>query len=264
MTLTERLIRILRAPLPASWRRSIRLVLFRWLDLRWRVRSGVSLRVASYGDWIVYNEIFVSGEYDEALRIAIEGGRGDAGPLRVLDLGANVGFFTLRAIDRVRESGLARPIAITAVESDPYSHAQFEARVFGDNGMTRQQVRLVHGAAGERTGTATLYAIDSSHANDTLHPTAGSSSVQVPFVDLEALFADAAGIDLLKCDIEGAELLFLRAYPELLHKVRVAVFELHDHQCDTAECLRLLREYGFTHEAVLRTTPPTSIHCVWR
>ena len=38
---------------------------------------------------------------------------------------------------------------------------------------------------------------------------------------------------LLKCDIEGAELLFLENYEDLLGKVRNAVFELHHEQCDT-------------------------------
>ena len=84
------------------------------------------------------------------------------------------------------------------------------------------------------------------------------------YIDLNSLFTQHPHIDLLKCDIEGAELLFIQHYPELLRKVRVAVFEFHDDMCDTQQCRRLLSAYGFTHQAVFRSNPPTSIYCVWR
>jgi len=67
-----KLIQLGRQLLPGSLRSRIRALLFQWLDLGWLLRSGVRLRVASYDDWIVYNEIFVSGEYDQALRIALD------------------------------------------------------------------------------------------------------------------------------------------------------------------------------------------------
>jgi hypothetical protein len=92
----------------------------------------------------------------------------------------------------------------------------------------------------------------------------GQAGVRVGYVDLNPLFTLIPRIDLLKCDIEGAELLFIQNYPELLRKVRVAVFELHDDLCDTQQCRRLLNEYSFTYQAVLRQAPPTSIYCVWR
>ena len=59
-------------------------------------------------------------------------------------------------------------------------------------------------------------------------------------------------VDLLKCDVEGAELLFLRSYPELLRSVRTVVMELHPELCDADECLRLLGEYGLARQTVLR------------
>ncbi len=70
-------------------------------------------------------------------------------------------------------------------------------------------------------------------------------------------------IDLLKCDIEGAELLFLENYEDLLAKVRNAVFELHHEQCDTAKCRAILKKSGF-RETVLRDTPTFSVNFMTR
>ena len=268
MTIAERLVRIVRAPLPPSLRRRIRLFLFRWLDLAWALPSGVRLRVSSYGDWVVYNEIFVSGEYDEALRLAIDAKSPPAdgnARLEILDLGANVGYFSLRAVDALRRSDRRdrRGARITAVECDAYSIGQLRARLLDENGLA-DQVRIIEGAVGERTGTATVFYVDEGHAHNTVQASPGAPSTAIPYVDLEPLFADVATIDLLKCDIEGAELLVLRSYPDLLRRTRVAIFELHANLCDVDECARLLAEYGFPHRSVLRDTPPTSTLCVWR
>lgn len=83
-------------------------------------------------------------------------------------------------------------------------------------------------------------------------------------MNLDALFVDAPRVDLLKCDIEGAELLFLQNYPELLRKVRVAIFEFHADLCDVHQCRRLLRDYGFPQHRILRESGPYSLECVRR
>ena len=68
---------------------------------------------------------------------------------------------------------------------------------------------------------------------------------------------------LLKCDIAGAELLFLENYEDLLGKVRNAVFELHHEQCDTNKCRKILLKSGF-RETVLRATPTFSVNFMTR
>ena len=109
---------------------------------------------------------------------------------------------------------------------------------------------------------ATFYE-SNAHTASSLFKAPMQSGTEVAYIDLLLLLAREPVIDLLKCDIEGAELLFIQNYPDLLRKVRVAVFELHDHLCDTQQCRRLLREYGFTQQAVLRQSESDSIYCVW-
>ena len=271
-TRTLRLLRIVRRLFPALLRARLRILMVQWLDLSWRLPSGVALRIASYDDWIVYNEIFVNREYDPAISKALES-PSRTRPLCIVDLGANVGFFTLRVVDLLRQSPTAcGPFTITLVEGHPNLVAALHSRVMTENGLS-DHVRIVHGLIGERAGTATLYEEDPLAGSSIFAGTA-HSGLQVDYVDLSPLFALEQEIDLLKCDIEGAELRLIENYPDIFQKVRVAVFELHDLKCNTQQCRHLLGKLGFTHQMVLRQSnppppysvqnQPCSIYCVWR
>lgn len=66
--------------------------LYKLLDLDYRLQSGLTLKVASKGEWWTYNDIFLNHEYDVAIEEAIEG-RSGKNSFTVLDLGGNVGYF---------------------------------------------------------------------------------------------------------------------------------------------------------------------------
>jgi FkbM family methyltransferase len=258
----EKLLKVTRRLLPASLRARIRVLLFQWFDLAHTRPSGVRVRLANYTDWVVYNEIFVDSEYDEAISRALDLAP-ETTPLSVVDLGANAGFFTLRVVDQAHQRRVERErLRITAVEGSRWLVEEFRSRVILENALSKH-VRLVHGLIGERAGTATFYEAD-SHLSNTLFRGSAGSGVQVDYVDLSPLFTSEPVIALLKCDIEGAEQLFIQNYPDLLGKVRVAVFELHTHYCDTRLCQRLLRECGFTRQIALRQKETSTTYCVWR
>jgi FkbM family methyltransferase len=249
-------LRLVRRPFPAAVRRQVRLVFFRWLDLTWELSGGLRARLTSYTDWVVYNEIFVHGEYDKALSFAFDAAARHTAPIHIVDVGANVGFFTLRAVQQLAARGFTdRGYGVTAVEGDGECAREFAARVFEENRLS-STVTLTHGLVGRRDGAAKLHG-DSLFRRDT-------RGVEVPFVDLDLLLSAVPRIDLLKCDIEGAELLFIENYPDLLRKVNVAVFELHSNLCDIDRCRKLLTEYGFTHGQTHRAGDPYSLYCVWR
>jgi len=251
-----KLLRLIRRPFPAAVRRQVRLFFFQWLDLTWDLPCALRARLASYDDWVIYNEIFVHGDYDRALCRALDAAAGEARAVTIVDIGANVGFFTLRAAQQLMQRGMDnRGSRIIAVDCHPESVKEFETRIFSENNLSRM-VNLIEGLVGSRTGEATLYG-DSLFRRE-------MRAVTVPFVDLDPVFAAVPQIDLLKCDIEGSELLFVENYPDLLRKVQLAVFELHSHLCDTRRCQELLTEYGFTHSEIYRTGDPYSLYCVWR
>jgi hypothetical protein len=85
----------------------------------------------------------------------------------------------------------------------------------------------------------------------------------VDYVDLDQVLGPGR-IDLLKCDIEGAELTFLQNYPQLLQRTDVSVFEFHDDRCDAKECIALLRAAGFVNQRALMQRGPLTLMHFWR
>jgi FkbM family methyltransferase len=246
----DALLRVIRLALPRGIRQRLRRALFAWLELTWTTSSGIGLRVANYNEWVIYNEIFVDGEYDAAIAAAI--GACEAGrPLRVIDLGANTGFFTLRMFDRLRTAGMAdSDCRITLVEANPALVSVLRARVHDDNPLV-DRADIVSGAAGAPAGRATLYLSHESPGDSSVMRPTAAATVEIPYVDLARLAGDGA-IDLLKCDIEGAELAVVDCYPQLLRRTRVAVFEFHHDLVSVDRCRDLLRAAGLAHETVLR------------
>src|SRR5580704_18272210 len=57
--------------------------------------SGIQVVMQGRSDWDVFAEIFVNREYDTAILEALSASPADS-PIWILDLGANVGYFSLR------------------------------------------------------------------------------------------------------------------------------------------------------------------------
>jgi len=232
--------------------------LYSRLNLQHTLNSGLTVKVASKGEWWAYNEIFVNGEYDVPIQTALEAS--SAKPVVVLDLGANVGYFAFRVFDLIAQHHHHVLPDITMVEGSPETFGKLEERVQSQR-LTATSVRMVNGLVGERTGSA-LIRESAVHVKASIIDVPAGGGVNVAFVDLNTLMKDKVEIDLLKCDIEGAELIFLENYGDLLHKVRYAVFELHHNLCDTQKCLSRLRSLGFS-QTILRANDSCSVsfHC---
>lgn len=229
--------------------------LYRMLHLEHMLDSGLTVKVASRGEWWIYNDIFVNGEYDVPIQSALQAS--DGKPLVVLDLGANVGYFAFRVVDRIRRRHFENmQLDVTMVEGSPQTFAELESRIQSQS-MTPALVRTVHGLVGDRSGSASIRE-SPVHVKSGIVNIPAGSGVNVSFVDLETLMREKDQIDLLKCDIEGAELMFLENYRDLLSKVKSAVFELHHDQCDTGKCVSILQGLGF-QETVLRANPSFSV-----
>jgi FkbM family methyltransferase len=226
-------------------------------DFGWTVKSGLKVRVASDSDWVIYNDIFVDGEYDIPIQLALRSAPTDR-PLNVLDVGANVGFFTLRFVDLLRRGlGDRLPFRITLVEGSPKIAADLSRRLLDENRLG-EGARIVQGLVGERAGAAKFAEYD-FHATNSIFFDRTADSVKVNFVDLDKLFDQDEAVDLLKCDIEGAELRFIENYPALLRRTSAAVFELHHDKCDTERCRKLLSAAGLSDQRLLRQETTFSV-----
>jgi FkbM family methyltransferase len=202
-----------------------------WRDLGLsRELAGLTIRVASKSDWVVFNEIFVERFYDRAITYVLNQTAANS-MLHVLDLGANVGYFALRFAQMVFESNQpARSFMIHCVEGSPTTYVDLCSRL-ADNPLLRDRVQLTQGLVGERSGLCEIYESPFG-AGNSLIAQHWSKPVVASFVDLDTLIPARAPISLIKCDIEGSEQIFVDNYSELLLRTQAAVVELHRRYVD--------------------------------
>jgi len=186
----------------------------------------------------ILNEIFVSGTYAPPAGIELRG------PLRVLDLGGNVGLFGAFALH------MWDVVALTSYEPDPDN-----LRLIRRTAQPFDNWQVVEAAVSNSSGEMQFAAGKYSESRMALP---GEDAVMVPVVDLYELPAS----DLIKIDIEGSE------WPILLDprlgglKASVIVMEWHQLGCpqpDARECTeRLLAEAGYRHQHHVESASPAN------
>lgn len=237
--------------LPRSLKTLVRSYIWKRLNLHWVLRSGLKVEVRTISEWWIYNDIYVDGEYDLPIKLLLQSppqGR----PLEIIDLGANVGFFSVRVMDLIRQQHGREGLAcqLTLIEGSPTVFQELKNRLTTLDPPI-EKIRLVHGLVGKRTGQDVLTESE-FHIANSISKNGHSKGATVDYVDLYSLYDAETEIDLLKCDIEGAELQFLENYQDLLAQVKMAVFELHHEMCDTARCFAIMNKLGFQHQTILR------------
>jgi FkbM family methyltransferase len=134
-----------------------------------------------------------------------------------IDVGANIGFFTLKFARWVGEQGL-----VIAIEADVDNLGALSAKIAAA-GLERR-VRLHQAAAAAESGSIRFQ-------RNELHPgdhriTLSPDGVMVPAVTIDDLVAQAGArsISLVKIDVQGAEMLVLEGAKRTLGKMRPALF----------------------------------------
>lgn len=198
------LLRFPRFPLPL--RNTIRRVRLAFLPEELYVRLGST-------DWYVLEEIFVDKVYQPITERDLRDVR------NVVDLGANTGF-SLRLWQTLYPQA-----RVIAVEPDSENLKMCEYNVRPDSGDTCLIRACVAGKARpvslDRSGGAWRFAM-----REIEHP--GDESV--PAMTLPQILASCevhGPVDLLKCDIEGAEAELFAECADWIGRVRNLVVELH-------------------------------------
>lgn len=166
------------------------------------------LRVRSDETFVFY-ATYIAGEY-QPLDIR----EGDV----VLDAGANVGDFTVEAAQRAGPHG-----CVIAVEPNPLLWPYLEWNV-NQNGLTN--VKIVQCALGKPGSYVLIQEDDGGTVGSTTAPHGSGTPVQVKGLDELLLELGCKQVDVVKMDIEGAELAALSGFAGLPDARCVAV-ELH-------------------------------------
>lgn len=180
----------------------------------------------------LFLEVFANGCYRRGLPDGLSG--------TVVDLGANIGAFTLDMTRRLPG------ITVHAYEPDPDAFALLRDNVEA-NSLT-QRVHAWNEAVAGAAGTLTLWRGDGSIASSAhLRGSARGERRDVPAVTLKTVVDRCAGrIAVLKIDCEGAEADILEAADGELDLIDRIVAEYHDDLVpDVAPRLRHVLEGSF-------------------
>lgn len=144
-----------RTAIAIRTRKRVKPFLWKQLNLKWKLQSGIVVMIESEAEWVIYNDIFVEGEYDVPIKKAISSADSSR-PLNVIDIGANLGFFTLRLADLIWRSGISElNYEVTLVEGSSKVFEMLKTR-FAEQRVLTDKLKLVHGLVGERQGSAKM------------------------------------------------------------------------------------------------------------
>jgi FkbM family methyltransferase len=164
--------------------------------------------------------------------------------MSVVDVGANVGFYTLLFAERAGAEG-----TVWAFEPDPNNFATLQRNVTTNKCAN---VITVNSAVGAVSGGGTLYR-SGSHSGD--HRTYASDDarkrISIKTVALDDFFQPGQPVDLVKMDIQGAEGMALRGMrgvvesnPHLVMFIEVWPEGLRQAHSDPEEVLAELQAWG--------------------
>lgn len=182
--------------------------------------------------WPQWDEIFVHG--------SLSFGTDGRAP-RILDCGANVGLASMYFKRCYPDA------AITAFEADPALAAICRRNLAANRG---HDVEVKHAAVWIENGTLEFVCEGAdSGAVAAVEPTVQGPKVVVPAMRLLEWLQEP--IDLLKLDVEGAELPILEDCRDRLHNVRAITIDVHEFnpgRRQTGAIFELLASAGFTFD----------------
>jgi FkbM family methyltransferase len=190
-------------------------------------------------DWIVVHEIFNEQVYDQFFTVE----PGDV----VIDVGAHVGAFTLKAARATSEKG-----RVVAIEPEPTNLNLLHQNIL-NNGFSN--ITVVDKACTSHRGQAKLYLAPLSCAASLVNPLLVSSGkhVEVRADTLDNIVSDLAlsHVNFIKIDAEGSELEILKGgertlmYPGL--KLSIAAYHtLADGTPEFSPIISFLEQKGFS------------------
>lgn len=162
----------------------------------------------------------------------------------VLDIGANIGYYTLIFARAVGQGGM-----VYAFEPNPTNFSLLKKNI-EINGYTN--VVLIQKAVSNTTGKLKLYLSETNKGDHRIYDSGEERvSLEVECVAIDDYFANCRKrIDLIKMDVQGSEGLVIKSMPALLQKDIKIISEywpegLKKTGIDPIAYLQMLQDYGF-------------------
>ena len=218
------------------------------LYLKARYNEGETLEIQdgelSGKKWVrfmrTHNDSYIRGDYEPTVQSAIK--KFLRPGMTFYDVGANAGFFTLLGAARVGPKG-----NVVSFEPHPTTATQLRKQI-SVNYLTN--VEVIEAAICDKIGTAE-FSDDTVAVMASLTTSAsGHRTIRVKTETLDSIVANRSPPDLLKIDIEGAEIEALRGAPKLIAEKRpVLLVEVHSQEI-AAQYDSLMKEFGYKTSAI--------------
>jgi FkbM family methyltransferase len=202
---------------------------------------------AFLGLYAIYKQCFEAGPIDRLREFVPDGSL-------VIDVGANVGFFSLRFARWVGDGG-----KVIAIEPENLNYASLIAALKRQG--LQHRVDALQAVAAAEAGTL-LLEINPLHPADHKLSLDGTG-IPVTAVTLDQLIADKRRLRpaLVKIDVQGAEMLVLKGAGDILKSAAPALFiELHEEGLvkfgtSVSAILDHLTQHGYEPHWLMRTGP---------
>lgn len=184
---------------------------------QWIIRSPVGGRVFEWA-YLFYKRHLEAREWSVLVR--------QVDPDRwVVDVGANIGFYSTLFLDRIGDQA-----KVVAIEPESVNFQKLQRRIDANAHFARKAI-LVNAAAGSRVGECELR-VNTLHPGDHQVATTEGNGPVVPLVTIDALVAEHGGVDVgfIKIDTQGFEYEVLRGAGETIKRCRPKIFLEFDPQ----------------------------------
>jgi FkbM family methyltransferase len=208
-----------------------------WAELELNTLSGLKLPIRNQGEWGCLGEIFVSRAYEPFWKYLAEV-RG------WVDLGCNAGFFSFALMDQLRQRNGFHDFSVFLADANEHCVAQTRQAI-KQNGLD-QRWECRHVVVGPPGATVEFSQFKFSVHSSIFSRQKGEKTCRYLATDLAGLAACfQARTDLIKIDIEGAEMFLFENHPQLLKRFRYGLCEWHAPHFDGAALQRHLNQLGF-------------------